>query len=195
MHDDRQAVCILNSPVGMVSHANADGLNMGWKQDPTVIDVETVIRTCFTASEKCDIRAIVALLGHASPSLDDPRDVVWPRLCEAMDDWRSALQCCRKETLDVDRTPWVAHAKLYQAGLLGLCLSMRFTRKRWVRRWFWRLCNECQCDSAVQLAFVSGLLFGSAYADTGVSARGHLAAHQSACSIHYMPNRAPIAQE
>ena len=152
MHDDRQAVCILNSPVGMVSHANADGLNMGGKQDPTVADVETVIRTCFTASEKCDIRAIVALLGHASPSLDAPRDVVWPRLCEAMDDWRSALQCCRKETLDMDRTPWVAHAKLYQAGLLGLCLSMRFTRKRWVRRWFWRLCNECQCDTAVQLA-------------------------------------------
>ena len=38
--------------------------------------------------------------------------------------------------------------------------------------------------------YVSGLLFGSAYADTGVSARGHLAAHQSACSLHYMPNRA-----
>ena len=42
---------------------------------------------------------------------------------------------------------------------------------------------------------VSGLLFGSAYADTGVSTGYHLVAHQSACSIHYMPNRAPIAQE
>ena len=43
--------------------------------------------------------------------------------------------------------------------------------------------------------FVSGLLFGSAYADTGVSARGHLAAHQSACSLHYMPNKHSIDQE
>ena len=136
-----QAVCILKSPIGMVSHADADGLNTGWKQDPLDADVETVTvtRTCFTASEQCDIRAIVALLGHASPSLHDPRDVVWPRLCQAMDDWRSAFECRRKETLDGDRTPWVAHAKLYRAGLLGMVLSMRFTRRRWVRRWFWRL--------------------------------------------------------
>ena len=153
MCNGRQAVCILKSPVGMVSQADVDGQEMGWKQDPSGAFVVTVTRQiCFTASEQCDIRAIVALLGHASPSLLDPRDVVWPRLCQAMDDWRSAFECRRKETLDEDRTPWVAHAKLYQAGLLGVLLSMRFTRHRWVRRWFWRLRNEWQCDSAVQLA-------------------------------------------
>ena len=153
MCNGRQAVCILKSPVDMVSQADVDGQNMGWKQDPSGTFVVTVTRPiCFTASEQCDIRAIVALLGHASPSLHDPRDVVWPRLCQAMDDWRSAFECRRKETLDGDRTPWVAHAKLYQAGLLGVLLSMRFTRHRWVRRWFWRLCNEWQCDTAVQLA-------------------------------------------
>jgi len=149
----RQAVSILNSPAGTVAHADVDGNNMGWKRDPSGTFVVTVTRsTCFTASEQCDIRALVALLGYASPSLLDPRDAVWPRLCQAMDDWRSAFECRRKETLDGDRAPWVAHAKLYRAGLLGVVLSMRFTRHRWVRRWFWRLCHEFQCDSAVQLA-------------------------------------------
>ena len=125
-----------------MAHVEVDGNDMGSKQDHTGAFVVTVTRpTFFTASEQHDIHAIVALLGHASPSLLDPRDVVWPRLCQAMDDRRSAFECRRKETLDVDRAPWVAHAKLYRAGLPGMVLSMRFTRHRWVRRWFWRLCN------------------------------------------------------
>ena len=151
----RLAECDLNCPKVMASHAMTAGtlgsaLALADAINPTRTMVTNPERAT-TVSERRDLHAMRAVLGPSFPSIDGPNHVVWPRLCEAMADWRSTHECCRLELLDVARSPWTAHHGLYREDLLGVVLSMRWSRKRWVRSWFNRLCRQYCCDTAVEL--------------------------------------------
>ena len=149
------AECDLNCPKVVVSHAMTNGtLGSAIALADAIMPTRPMVtrpECATTVSERRDLHAMRAVLGPSFPSIDGPNHVVWPRLCEAMADWRSTLECRRLEMLDVARSPWKAHHGLYQANLLGIVLSMRWSRKRWVRSWFNRLCSQYNCDTAVQL--------------------------------------------
>ena len=120
---------------------------------------------CIGGLAECDLNCPKAVMSHAmtngtlasaialADAIMPTRPMVTRPECATtvMADWRSTLEWRRLEMLDVARSPWQAHHGLYQANLLGIVLSMRWSRKRWVRSWFNRLCSQYNCDTTVQL--------------------------------------------
>ena len=64
------------------------------------------------------------------PSLEGPRDTVWPELCGAMHGWLKENEAQRAQIIDTHRPLWVSHEACYGYWVVALCLCLCWAREK-----------------------------------------------------------------
>ena len=108
---------------------------------------------CFWVGRRADLDAVAAIAGLAGADGLLSRDSKgWNLPCDIMYWNQRRIELDRQSAQKSDTVRWEELLRVDLTQMEMLCLRLRFSRVRWERDLFTRLCVQCNCWSAVEVA-------------------------------------------